>query len=228
VRAIPFGEVPVDLDGLRERAAIECHRTLLRRPDPGEALDAAAQGEARNGPHPDFDYLRGFAQEILAVRAAPRSPERAAALGAAEAAYRSSLARLLGGQAWDFLGAVNEARAGMHLGIVLLLAGRAREALTAFAEVLKVEPANGSARVGAAEALLDVGEPAQALRTVEGALGKQPDGWLVAASAAHALGAAADARLFLDEARKRTGAGYECVHRWARQQALERSVGAAS
>ena len=39
-------------------------------------------------------------------------------------------------------------------------------------------------------------------------------------------GAAADARLFLDEARKRTATGYECLHRWARQQALEQSVGA--
>ena len=207
------------------RLAVARGLLALRRPDPAEALDAAAQGQARNGPHPDFDYLRGFALEIQAVRAAPRSPERAAALAGAETAYRSALGRLSAGGAWDFLGAVNEARAGMHLGVVLLLAGRAREALTAFAEVIKAEPSNGSARVGAAEALLDVGEPAQALRTVEGALGPLPDGWLVAASAAHALGAGSDARLFLAEARKRASAGYECLHRWARQEALERSVG---
>jgi tetratricopeptide (TPR) repeat protein len=207
------------------RIAVARGLLALRRPDPAEALDAAGQGEARNGPHPDYDYLRGFAQEILAVRAAPRSPERAAALAAAEASYRACLARLAAGGAWDFLGAVNEARAGMHLGVVLLLAGRAREALAAFADVLRAEPANGAARVGAAEALLDVGEPAQALRTVEGALGSQPDGWLVAASAAHALGSGGDARLFLDEARRRVAVGYECLHRWARQEALERAVG---
>jgi tetratricopeptide (TPR) repeat protein len=213
----------------RDLARIAVARGLLaiRRPEPALALDAVARGEAHNGPHPDFDYLRGFAREIEAVRATPRTPERAAALGEAEAAFRAALARLATGAAWDFLGAVNEARAGLHLGVVLLLGGKAGEALAAFADVLRREPANGSARVGAAEALLDVGEPAKALATVEKALGPAPDGWLVAAGAAHALGAGGDARVFLAEADKRNASGYECVHRWARHRALAAALGLA-
>jgi len=207
------------------RVAVVRGLLALRRPDPDGALDAAAQGEARNGPHPDFDYLRGFAHEIRAVHAAPRSPQRAEALAAAEAAYRSSLARLASGTAWDFLGAVNEARAGMHLGVVLLLAGRPGEALNAFAAVLRAEPENRSARVGAAEALLDVGEPGKALAAVENALGEGPDGWIVAAGAASALGARDDARLLLAEAVRRNPRGYECLHRWARQESVQRAVG---
>jgi len=213
----------------RDLARIAVARGLLaiRRPEPALALDAVARGEAHNGPHPDFDFLRGFAREIEAVRATPRTPERAAALGEAEAAFRAALGRLATGAAWDFLGAVNEARAGLHLGVVLLLGGKAGEALAALADVLRREPANGAARVGAAEALLDVGEPAKALATVERALGPAPDGWLVAAGAAHALGAGGDARVFLAEAGKRNASGYECVHRWARHRALAAALGLA-
>lgn len=196
----------------------------LRVPDPARTLEAAAAGEAHNGPHPDFAYLRGFAKEVLAVRAAPRTPERGALLAEAEAGFRDALALLGQSDSFEFLGAVNEVRALLHLGIVHLLQGRAGDGLNDFAAALKAEPANASARVGAAEALLDVGEPARALAAVEPALGKQPDGWLVAACAAERLGAKDDARLFLSRARERLG-GYECLHRWARHEALEKALG---
>jgi tetratricopeptide (TPR) repeat protein len=208
------------------RIAIARGLLALRVPDAATALEAAARAEAHNGPHPDFDFLRGFAEEVRAVRAAPRSPERAAALAAAEGALRSALARLASGDAWEFLGAVNEVRAGLHLGVVLLLAGQPSQALQAFAAALRSEPENGSARVGAAEALIELGEAGRALEVVEPALGAQPDGWLVAASAAHALGAAADARVFLARAKERAARGYECLHRWARHEAVERALAA--
>jgi len=198
----------------------------LRVPDAATVLETVDRAEAHNGPHPDFDYLRGFAEEVRAVRAPPRSPERAAALASAEGALRRALERLASGATYEFLGAVNEVRAGLHLGVVLLLAGKPSDALQAFAGALRSEPGNGSARVGAAEALLELGEARRALEVVEPALGPQPDGWLVAASAAAALGAGADARVFLARAKERTACGYECLHRWARHEAVDRALAA--
>jgi len=46
----------------------------------------------------------------------------------------------------------------------------------------------------------------------------------VAASAALGLGAAADARVLLEQARARAGSGYECLHRWARHEAVEKAL----
>jgi len=196
----------------------------LRQADAAMAIETADRGERQNGPHPDFDYLRGFGHEIEAVRATPRSEGRAGKLKAAAACYEAALRRLGTDGPFEFLGMVNEVRSHLHLGVVRLLEGRAADSLRSFTEALRVEPANGAARVGAAEALLDLGDPAKALSVVEPALGKVPDGWLVAAAAAHGLGAVADARVFLEQARARAGVGYECLHRWARQEALEQAL----
>ena len=196
----------------------------LRRADAAMAIESADRGERQNGPHPDFDYLRGFGHEIEAVRATPRSEVRAGHLGAAAACYEAALRRLADDGPFEFLGMVNEVRAHLHLGVVRLLEGRAADSLRAFTEALRAEPANAAARVGAAEALLDLGDPAKALSVVEPALGRAPDGWLVAASAALGLGSGADARVFLEQAKARGGAGYECLHRWARQEALEKAL----
>jgi len=199
----------------------------LRQADAAKAIETADRGERQNGPHPDFDYLRGFGHEILAVRAAPRSEERGTHLQLAAAAFEAASRRLGDDGPFEFLGSVNQVRCQLHLGVVRLLSGKPGDSLKAFGEALRQEPENPAARVGAAEALLDLGDPAKALAVVEQALGQGPDGWVVAASAALALGAAADARLFLEQAKRRVGAGYECLHRWARHEAVERACGGA-
>jgi len=196
----------------------------LRKADADMAIETADRGERQNGPHPDFDYLRGFGHEIHAVRATPRSEARAGHLRQASAAYGAALRRLASDGPFEFLGSANEVRCHLHLGVVRLLEGRPGDSLKAFSEALRAEPVNGAARVGAAEALLDLGDHAKALSVVEGALGQAPDGWLVAASAALGLGAAGDARVFLQQAKARAGVGYECLHRWARHEALEKAL----
>ena len=210
-------------------ARISAARGLLalRSADAALALETADRAERQNGPHPDFDYLRGFGFEIQAVRSTPRTPERSALLDRAAAAYLAALRRLGRDGPFEFLGMVNEVRAHLHLGVVRLLQGQAQASLQAFTAALRLEPRNGSARIGAGEALLDLGQPAKALEVVEPALGATPDGWLVAAAAAEQLGSAGDARLFFEQARQRQGTGYECLHRWARHQALERSLAPA-
>ena len=196
----------------------------LRAADAALARDTAERAERQNGHHPDFDYLRGFAAEMQAVRGTPRSPERGALLDEAGAAFEAGLRRLASDGPFEFLGLTNEARCQLHLGVVRLLQGRSQASLQAFTEALRLEPRNPAARVGAAEALLDLGQAAKALQVVEPALGPAPDGWLVAASAAQQLGAAADARLLFSRAKERQGAGYECLHRWARHEALEKAL----
>ncbi len=196
----------------------------LRRADAVAAIETADRGERQNGAHPDFDYLRGFGHEILGVAATPRSEAREAHLRDAAAGYEAALRRLGADGPFEFLGLASEVRCHLHLGVVRLLEGRPADALRAFTEALRREPASPAGRVGAAEALLDLGDAAKALSVVEPALGRAPDGWLVAASAALQLGARADAGVFLAQARSRAGAGYECAHRYARQRAVEQAL----
>lgn len=197
----------------------------LQRADGPAALETAEVVAAHNGPHPDFDYLRGFAQEILAVRSTPRTPERGALLRDAAEAFEAALRRLASDGPFEFLGLVNLPRAHLHLGVVRLLAGDPGAALRSFAEALRLEPANPSALVCTAEALVEAGNPGKALAVVEKAMGDRPDAWLIAAAAAERLGARDDARLFLGKARERTArGGYECLHRSARHEALERAL----
>jgi tetratricopeptide (TPR) repeat protein len=196
----------------------------LRQADAAMALETGERAEAHNGPHPDFDYLKGFAHEIRALRAAPRSGERSACLRQAAEAFEGALRRLRSDGPFEYLGSVNEVRCHLHLGVIRLLEGQPQASLRAFTAALRLEPSNPSARVGAAEALVDLGDGTRALQVVEPALGTPPDGWLIAAAAAQRVGALADAALFLGKARERSGAGYECLHRWARHEALERDL----
>jgi tetratricopeptide (TPR) repeat protein len=208
------------------RVAVARGVLALRRLDGAGAVEAASVGEGRNGGHPDFDHLRGVGLEILALRAGAASVEGRRLLGAAEQAQVAALRRLREDGPFDFLGAVNEVRALLQLGVVRYLARRSPEALRAFSEALALEPGSAAARIGAAEVLVDMGQAAKALEVVEPALGAPPDGWLVAACAAERLGARADAASFLAQARLRLGSGYLHAHRGLRQAQLEQALAA--
>jgi tetratricopeptide (TPR) repeat protein len=206
------------------RVAVARAILALRRVDGVGAVEAARVGEGRNGGHPDFDYLRGVGLEIQAMRSGGASPEGGQLLAEAEAAHGSALRRLREDGPFDYLGAASEVRALLQLGVVRYLRRAPAEALRAYGEALQVEPGSAAARVGAAEVLVDLGDPAKALQVVEPALDAQPDGWLVAACAAERLGARDDARTFLASARQRLGAGFQHAHRSIRLQQLERAL----
>jgi tetratricopeptide (TPR) repeat protein len=206
------------------RVAVARAIQALRRVDGAGAVEAAGVGEGRNGGHPDFDYLRGVGLEVQAMRAGGASPEGVRLLAEAEAAHGAALRRLRADGPFDYLGAASEVRALVQLGVVRYLRRTPAEALRAYGEALQVEPGSAAARVGAAEVLVDLGDPAKALQVVEPALDGQPDGWLVAACAAERLGARDDARTFLASARQRLGAGFQHAHRSLRLQQLERAL----
>lgn len=195
----------------------------LRAGDPACALDAADRAEARQGPHVDWHYLRGCALELLAL-AAPRGSGRRRELAeGAAAALRAAVA--LRGGSWheQFVQGADGLAALVRLGDVLLLAGRPREALVAFDDALREAPAEAAARLGRAEALLDGGGAGAALAELEPLLDDAPDGWLLAAAAAWALGAPADAALFLARARERAPRGFSALHRGERLASMSMS-----
>jgi len=206
------------------RPAVARGILALRRTDAEGVLEAARVGEGRNGPHPDFDFLRGMALEIQALRAPAGGPARAELLEAAEAAYLSCARRLDEEGPFELVAAASPARARLQLGGVRYLRGRWPEALRACSEALQLEPASPDARIGAAEVLVELGRAAQALEILQPALGALADAWLVAASAAHRLGALEDARLFLGKARGLAAGGYQRIHRRLRQAALEAAL----
>jgi tetratricopeptide (TPR) repeat protein len=146
----------------------------LRKADAALARETGLVAEAHNGPHPDFDYLKGFADEIGAMRATPRSEERVELLRKAAASFEAALRRLASDGPFEYLGSVNEVRCHLHLGVIRLMEGRPQDSLKAFTEALRVEPKNPSARVGAAEALVELGDAAKALQIVEPASGPLP------------------------------------------------------
>jgi tetratricopeptide (TPR) repeat protein len=188
----------------------------LKAGDTARALDTSGRALARQGDHPDWHYVRGCALELRAVAAGPGTAERRDLAGEAVAALRAAAATRGVARHEQFVAGADGLPAVVRMGNVLLLAGRPREALGAFEEVLREAPGDTEARIGRAEALLDSGEPGAALAALEPLLGERAelaDPWLLAAAAARALGSNADAALLLARARERLAGGLGALHR---------------
>jgi tetratricopeptide (TPR) repeat protein len=164
--------------------------------DGERAVESAELGRRRLGECDALAYVAGLGAELLALRAGSEG-ERARRAAEAEAAYRAALSRadaveldrcVVGASGW---------LSSSRLGEVLLLAGRPAEALGAFDAALAARPGLLEAALGRAEALLDLGAPADALAAIEPLVERGADAWLLAAGAAQALGATADARTLL-------------------------------
>lgn len=199
----------------------------LRAGDAARALETAAVAEGRNGPHPDWDYLRGAALELLADAEPAGGAARAEGLARAEAALLRAQARLDGGPPVDFTGLALPPRLLLHLGTLRLRRGDGRGAMGPLEALRRLEPSNPLAAVGIAEARWLAGDAAGALGAVEPLLGAGPDGWIVAALAAERLGAREDARLLAGEAARRERAGLGSAHRGELLAALRARLGAA-
>jgi tetratricopeptide (TPR) repeat protein len=184
----------------------------LRRGDGETALESAARVEARQGRHADLAYLRGCALHLISL-AAPPGPVRRGRAEEAALAYAQAVA--LRGAA--VVEQITEAFAGpaalVRGGEALLVAGRPAEALRSFEAALKEAPASEQAQLGRAEAMLDQGDAPHALAMLEPLLGERADGWVLASTAARALGAEADAELLLARARERLPRGLVGLHR---------------
>jgi len=192
--------------------------------DPVRALETLQVVRDREGPHPDYAFLAACAEELLGGALEPADPARRVRL---EAAVRGQLAalELLREDAEQVLVA-DTGTVFLRLGTALLLLGRASEAIAAF-EQAGAAGVREEARWGVAEARIVAGDAAAALGIVEGGLTERPDGWLVAALAAQALGAGGDARTLVRAARARQQRGFSSPHRRKRLNDLEEALRAA-
>lgn len=194
----------------------------LRAGAPAIAMQSALYAAEREGPHPDCAFLAGCAEELLASAAPDGSEERRRRLEAAAGAQLSALALLRGGCELALI--AEPGAALVRLGGALLGLGRVNEALAAF-ESAASQGAGAEARWGEAEARLAAGDVPGGLRAVKEGLDERPDGWAVAAQAAHAAGSTAEARRFAGLARSRAAAGFAAPLRRERFERLEAALG---
>jgi tetratricopeptide (TPR) repeat protein len=194
--------------------------TILQAASDGEGLLATAETAERfEGPHPDFDMMRGVAHELLAL-AAGHGPVRARQLEAAASAYRAALGKRNTRYMIACVAGATSWAGSTRLGAVLVALGRPAAAKVAFDEALGMQPDYREAKIGRVECLLDLGDPKTALEEVEPLLDERPDGWLLAAGAFEALGHLQHFELFLTRARERRPRGYLSPHRLERHAAL--------
>jgi tetratricopeptide (TPR) repeat protein len=178
--------------------------------EPARALESAEVARAREGEHADLSFLRGAGHELAALRSSGPPEERRALLAVAAESYAEAIL-LRQRPSHEIVLVALGPELPLRLGGVLAQLGRGAEALARF-RAARAEGAGEAALLGEAEAALLIGDATGALRQLEPLLGARPDGWAVAARAALALGATADARLFLAQARARLGAGFLLQH----------------
>lgn len=184
------------------RVAVVRAAVAVRRGRPAVALETADAFARREGVIPDLVFHRACALELEAA-AATSPEERAARLGEAEACHEEAL-RLVERGGFEQVMHATPAQGWARLGVVRLRAGRAAEALECFARS-RGAGATDRIALAEAEALLALARPGEALRALEPLLGAAgPEGWVLAARAAQALGADADAEVFLARAQATT------------------------
>lgn len=196
------------------RLATARARIFLEASDAGAVLATVDRAQQLEGKHPDLDFLRGAAHELLALAAAQPSA-RGRHLEAALAAYRAAIAQRGCRYAQAFVTGAATWAGETRAGLALLLLGRIDEARAAFAAALAAAPGHVEAALGLVECDLAAGQPEAALAAVEPLLGDRADGWLLAAAAFGALGMMGDLRVFLLRARERAARGYLSPHRRA-------------
>ena len=172
----------------------------LRRGDAVGLLDTVRRARRYEGEHPDFDFFRGQAAEMLAVTETNKVIQRRY-LEEAERAYCNCMRRhdrafiqcfVLGADGWH---------TDLRLGAVYVMAGAVAEAKASFARAREEKPELVPAIWGAAEVCLLEGDAEGALELLDGATGDRPEGHILAAAAHHHVGNATRAVELLREAR---------------------------
>jgi tetratricopeptide (TPR) repeat protein len=180
-----------------------------------EARATVQVARSLEGDSPDLAFLGARAFESEAQLTSDSSTRRAR-LAAARDGYRECLAFRDVVFAQSFVVGASSWYGAIRLGTVELLLGRPAEALRAFDAALGARAGEREARLGRAEAMIDLGEPAVALQNIEGLLDDlSPDSWTLAAVAVTSLRLTDDARLFARRALALAGKNFVAPHRRA-------------
>ncbi len=184
-----------------------------------EARETVQVARGLEGNNPDFSFLGAFAWEGEA-RHSNDLERRHAALENARNGYAEGLA--FGGRlfAQSFVCGASNWMGYTRLGTVELLLARPAQARCAFDAALALRPSEREALLGRAEAMIELGDPAGALKRIDGLLDRSPDGWTLAAAAVAALGLSNDVKLFAGRARSLVANGFLAPHRRDRLRAL--------
>ncbi len=181
-----------------------------------EARATVQVARSLEGDSPDLAFLGARAFESEAQLTSDSSTRRDR-LAAARDGYRECLAFRDLVFAQSFVVGASSWYGAIRLGTVELLLGRPAEALRAFDAALGARAGEREARLGRAEAMIDLGEPAVALQNIEGLLDdSSPDSWTLAAAAVTFLCLTDDARLFARRALALAGKNFVAPHRRAR------------
>ena len=202
-----------------QRIAVARALVALDGGEPARAAEVTDRLEALRGRlGSDALLVRGMACFRLAAQAGGAA-RRDHALRAA-GALREALSRAGEPDPHRIMIGSAGGAAAFHLGLSLLLAGDPAAALPAFEDAARTAPTDLDVRLGLAECRLTLGEPSIALKLCESLLDERPDGWLLAACSAAALGARDDARMLLENAHRRAAHGFGSPHRREAAQAL--------
>jgi tetratricopeptide (TPR) repeat protein len=193
----------------------------MRRGDASSARKVAERLLRAEGRSADAVFLLGHATEATA-RAEPPGGRRRELLEAAERLYQEALGKRSRPEVYMIVDGADSWAALLRRATVLLLLERPEEAAAEFRAARLAGADEGATCLGELEAMLDAGDAGGALAGLERLLDARPDGWVLAAAAARALGAREEARLFLARAAERVPAGFVSNHRAARQAAMMR------
>lgn len=172
----------------------------IQNQDLDGALDALTRARGWTKPHPNIELLSGLVHERLAL-AAVDVDTFARELSAARADYERCLALRGRTFAAEVLPGACGSTGTVRLATVRLLLGDASAARTLFESVLRDDPKNVEAALGRAEAWIDDGSAAQALRELESLLADgTPDAWTLSAAAACSFRDASTTKVFVGEA----------------------------
>jgi len=197
---------------------------LIQKGRFADARETVRVARSHEGDSPDLAFLAARASELEAQHTLDPSIRRER-LAAAAQGFRECL-RFRGQVfAQSFVVGASSWYGSTRLGTVELLLERPSEALRAFRTALELRPNEREPRLGRAEAMIDLGDAATALRGVEGLLDdSSPDAWALAAAAVNLLGLADDARLFARRAMDLAANGFVAAHRRRRLRDLAVSL----
>ncbi len=184
-----------------------------------EARETMRVAHEVEGDNPDFAFLLAYTYESEAIKCESPAARREM-LESARDGYRACLDLADRVYVHQFVVGASSWYGAIRLGTVELQLGRPAEALRAFESALAAKPDKLAARLGKAEAALDLGDTAGALAQLEKLLDEKPDAWILAACAVAAMGRPTETQLFVRRAMALLPNGLVAQHRALRLRDL--------
>ncbi len=184
--------------------------TYIQRGEVSPATEILDQAKAWGARHPNLELLRGWSLESIAVGRTEQDREH---LRKARSCYEACIQAHGQRFAEETMPGATTWVGQTRLGTVCLRLGEPDKALPCFETALEQQGGFTEAMLGKTEALTALGRAPEALLLVESLLQETPDGWLLAAQGAIAVGGLDDAGDLLKRAVELASSGFIAPHR---------------